>query len=182
MIILCSGHDRRCLGAVSGKFEEHTEVVRINALIIRMLPEIIPLTSDVASGGRGPNCASWTLGWKVRMINALSPDLVIETHLNAFKDSNVSGCETLYYPENENEKIAKMIQFEIVNKIGNRDRGVKAREDLFILRRTHCPTFIVELLFITNHNDRKLLKTPEIIAQGIVKAIEELKKYFHVIE
>ena len=181
MIILVDGHDRRCIGCSVENFEEHTEVKKINALVISMLPSAVYLSSDIAIGGRGLNCPSWTLSWKVRIINSLSPDLVIETHLNAFSDSKVSGCETLYYPENDNEKIAKMIQFEIVSKIGNRDRGVKAREDLFILRRTHCPTFIIEPLFITNPLDRELLKTPEIIAQGIVSAFKELKKYFHTV-
>ena len=118
----------------------------------------------------------WTLSWKVRIINSLSPDLVIETHLNAFSDSKVSGCETLYYPENQNEKIAKMIQFELVNKIGNRDRGVKARRDLFILKRTPS-TFIIEPLFLTNSDDRELLSHPEIIAEGIVNAIQNIKKF-----
>jgi len=177
MIILCSGHDRRCQGVVFQEIREHTEVKKINSLVISMFPSVIYLDSDIAPGNRSYGCAFRTLSWKVRAINSLSPDIAIETHLNAYFDPKVSGCETLYYPENDNEKIAKIIQFELVSKIGNRDRGVKAREDLFILRRTYCPTFIIEPLFLTNPDDRKLLSSPEIIAQGIVNAIKEIKKF-----
>jgi len=177
VIVLCDGHDRRCQGAVFKKIKEHTEVKKINSLAVSMLPSVIYLSSDIAPGNRGYGCAFRTLSWKVRAINSLDPDIAIETHLNASEDLGISGCETLYYPENENEKIAKMIQFELINKIGHRDRGVKARQDLFILRRTYCPTFIIEPLFITNPEDRKLLKRPEIIAQGIVNAIKNIQKF-----
>jgi len=177
MIVLVDGHDRRCQGAVFKKIKEHTEVKKINALTVSMLPEIIYLSSDIAPGNRGYGCAFRTLSWKVRAINSLDPDIAIETHLNAFSDSSVSGCETLYYPENDNEKIAKIIQFELINKIGNRDRGVKANRDLYILRRTYCPTFIIEPLFLTNEKDRKLLNSPEIIARGIVNAIKNIQKF-----
>ena len=86
MIAIVGSHDIRCPGAVLGDLIEHFESIKINNLVVNFLTSIIHISSDAAPGGRGPNCASWTLSWKVRTINALNPDLVIETHLNAFKD------------------------------------------------------------------------------------------------
>lgn len=156
---------------------EHTEVKKINALVISMLPEVIHLSSDIVPGVGGCECASWTLRWKVATVNSLDPDIVIETHLNASKNPGARGCETLYYPVGDNEKVAKIIQFELVSKIGNYDRGVKARKDLFILRKTRCPTFIIEPLFLTSNDDRKLLTKPEVIAEGVVSSIKSIKRF-----
>lgn len=181
-VILVSGHDYRCPGAKAGKFIEHFEVKKINALVESALPEnirLLHLTSDIVNIKK--NCQSESLKWKVKIINKLKPDFAIETHLNSYFDPEVDGCETLYYPTKNNKELATILQKALVSSISNKDRGVKPRKDLYFLKRTKCPAFIIEPLFISSPKGQHILRwfpssIPEgLVARGIIEGILALK-------
>ena len=51
---------------------------------------------------------------------------------------------------------------------GLRDRGVFARPGLYVLRRTNMPALLVEMGYLTNPEDARLLSTdPQSFARGI---------------
>jgi len=55
------------------------------------------------------------------------------------------------------------------------DRLVKFNDDLYVLKRTKCPAVLVEVGFITNSYEEKLLNSADYqlkIALAIVKGIE----------
>ena len=57
---------------------------------------------------------------------------------------------------------------------GLRNRGMKVRPGLYVLRRTAMPAVLVELGFITNPSDAALMNTqPNLFADGIYAGILE---------
>ena len=55
---------------------------------------------------------------------------------------------------------------------GLADRGVFARPTLYVLRRTKMPALLLEIGFITNSGDARLMaENPNLIARGIYNGI-----------
>ena len=78
--------------------------------------------------------------------------MVISLHSNAFNQS-AKGAETLYWPTRKKGcRLAQCIQNELV-KLGRTDRGIKPRDNLYLLRKTAAPCVIVEPFFIDNDSE-----------------------------
>lgn len=94
------------------------------------------------------------------IINASKCDLVVSIHNNAYNDLNSNGIETLVYSENSKNsvRIGKSIQSEMIKTSGLRDRGIKYRSDLAILKRTTMDAVLLEIGFITNKKENELLR------------------------
>ena len=109
--------------------------------------------------------------------NKSSYDLTVSVHCNSF-NSTSCGHEVLYYPTpNQGEKLARAIQTSLVKTVGLRDRGVKPRKDLCVLRDTKSIAVIVETAFISNPNEAKLLEqNPEIFAKAIAEGVKNYLK------
>ena len=55
---------------------------------------------------------------------------------------------------------------------GLRNRGMQVRTGLYVLRKTAMPAVLVELGFITNAEDARLMSTrPDLFAEGIYRGI-----------
>ena len=125
--------------------------------------------------------------------NANAVDLDISIHFNSgAKDktgnSKSTGVECLIYnTSNNKEVIAKRICANIA-QLGFKNRGVKIRSDLSILKKTKSSCILVECCFIDDLDDVKLYNAKTMakaIAQGILnKTIEDKKitdEYYRVI-
>jgi N-acetylmuramoyl-L-alanine amidase len=89
--------------------------------------------------------------------NRFESNLFISIHCNSAMISEVKGTET--FCENaggESEKLATCIQNQIVSNLATIDRGVKVG-NFYILRLTKCPAVLVEMAFLSNESDEKLL-------------------------
>ena len=107
--------------------------------------------------------------------NTSNSDLFISIHCNAAENETANGVEVLYYPTSgKGKEYAVQVQSELVKATNLRDRGVKTRTDLHVLKRTKAPAILVELAFITNTKEEKLLlDSPEVFAQGIYNGIKK---------
>lgn len=86
---------------------------------------------------------------ETKKANAGNYDWYLDVHLNASTGKG-HGVETLVYSTKYKEAIA------ITNNISNlgfTNRGVKAREDLYILKNTKMKALLIECFFIDNKND-----------------------------
>ena len=92
--------------------------------------------------------------------NKFGADIVISLHLNAYTDPSANGTETFVYKKGSNaEKIANLVQKNLVAALGTKNRGVK-EGNLAMVRDTNAPAILCELGFITNENDHiKLVNT-----------------------
>ncbi|MBE6641355.1 MAG: N-acetylmuramoyl-L-alanine amidase [Ruminococcaceae bacterium] len=109
--------------------------------------------------------------------NAWGADYFISLHCNASADPSASGTEALVFSfGGRSYPLAQNILAGIVNATGLRNRGVKLRPGLYVLRKTVMPAILLELGFISNPGDAALLSgSPELFARGIFNG---MNRYF----
>jgi len=117
--------------------------------------EVNLLQSDNLMGESvGPNVTA--------MANAWEADVFISIHCNA-ADGSARGTETFCWEcGGEGERLARGLQRSVWGALAAfdedlPDRGVKVRQDLCVLRMTEMPAALVELAFIDNEQDARLL-------------------------
>jgi len=100
-------------------------------------------------------------------------DFGVSIHCNAAESGHSHGTETLYYPTSKyGKQLAQCIQEELVKAVELKDRGIKPRKDLAILKRTKRVFVLVECAFISNAREEKMLKENyNLFAQGITRGI-----------
>lgn len=92
--------------------------------------------------------------------NKFGADIYISLHANWSDNGAANGVETFVYKfGGEAEKIAKEVQRRLVEQLGAADRKVK-EENLYVLRKTDMPAILVELGFMSNIAEVKLLTEP----------------------
>ena len=114
-----------------------------------------------------------SLNKRVAVANNHNADFFISIHHNAFPGAQ--GCEILCYPGSKGIDIAKVILPEIVS-LGFRDRGVKIRDDLFVLKNTSMPAILIECAFCDSEHDMQIYNS-EAMAAAIFRGI---KKAFNI--
>lgn len=111
------------------------------------------------------------LAVRANVANDAKCDCFISIHCNAAEDRSANGSETWYHPRSaEGKRLAKAIQTALVSVGGLRDRGLKQSDGFAVLRKTAMPAVLVELGFISNPEEEKLLSNPKWLQQ-VVKAI-----------
>ncbi len=128
----------------------------------RPTPETLLGTSNASS-----------LRARVDGANNWGADYFISIHTNASDNSNASGAEAYAYSRPSRAfSLGEDIVVGIVGVTGERDRGMKVRPGLYVLKNTAMPAVLVEIGFITNPGDATIMRdNPEIYAQGIYQGI-----------
>jgi len=80
--------------------------------------------------------------------NDWEADYFVSVHLNC-NGSTVAGIETLY-KSSAGKELAGPVQKEMIAATGDTDRGLKYRDDLYVLDGTNMPAILVEVGFISN--------------------------------
>ncbi len=98
----------------------------------------------------------------------------VSIHANAGQDPAAAGTET-YYKTPESQALAAIVQAEVVQALGEPDRGIRTA-DFYVIVNTPMPSVLVETAFITNAREEELLRdlvvrrrVAEAIARAIVK-------------
>lgn len=115
------------------------------------------------------------LGWRVGRARAARCDVIVSLHCNAHTTKQANGIETLY---RDHEWVAQAVQEELVRMTGLRNRGIKLRTDLAILKFER-PTILVELGFISNDNDRAEMLDPAWQKQACMAICDGLARSVH---
>ncbi|WP_234417243.1 N-acetylmuramoyl-L-alanine amidase [Lysinibacillus sp. 2017] len=105
-------------------------------------------------------------------------EIYVSVHVNSATSSSAKGTETYYNVSTgdqyeEDQKLAKYINSEIVTNANMTNRGVK-EGPFYVIKNMIIPSVLVELGFISNTEDRQKLvndKYVEIYAQAIYKGI-----------
>lgn len=107
----------------------------------------------IACMTRDSNDVPAALRYRVGRARSFDSDCIVSIHCNAAASALAHGTETLYLTS---QWVAAEVQRRLVKALGTRDRGVKQRDDLAILRYER-PSILVELGFLSNATERKLL-------------------------
>jgi N-acetylmuramoyl-L-alanine amidase len=116
----------------------------------------------------------------VQKSSAFQADYFISVHCNAFADHSAHGVETYaYLPGGQGQAIAKSIQARLAAATGLADRGVKFA-NFYVLKYTLCPAVLVEIGFITNPAEERLMTEQEFkskvalaISEGFNQAVKK---------
>ncbi|WP_425060196.1 Germination-specific N-acetylmuramoyl-L-alanine amidase [Sporomusa carbonis] len=110
---------------------------------------------------------------RVEMVEESDADLFVSIHANAVTNAKRHGAEVFYCANSEaGKKLATSVQAELCN-VTQTSRAAKTA-DYFVLRRNKIPAALIEVGYITNIEERKLLLTPEYqkkLAEAIAKGI-----------
>lgn len=165
-IFINAGHGGIDAGAVSKKGTKEADITRkVSSLLACQLIQ------------KGFNVEFFqqnkTLSEITKVENNSNSDLFISIHCNSFSDSKANGAEVLHYPNStKGIKLAKLVQNELIDATTLHDRGIKARSDLHVLKRTKATAILIELAFLSNPEEEKLLlDEPKVFADAIAKGI-----------
>ncbi|WP_440897059.1 N-acetylmuramoyl-L-alanine amidase CwlD [Amphibacillus sp. Q70] len=96
---------------------------------------------------------------RVAFMEEKDPDIFITIHLNALPSTQWRGAQTFYHPNQPNSKIlAEMIQEEIKINLANTNREALAINSIYVLKYANRPASLVEIGFLSNPDERELLK------------------------
>lgn len=109
-------------------------------------------------------------------------DVFISIHGNSFTNSAVNGIEVLYTPvvgdpikDNIEKKLAQSLLDNVIKETGANNRGLVKSPRLVVTRKAKMPAALVEVGFLSNPKEEKLIANPDYqnnIINGIVKGIE----------
>ena len=112
------------------------------------------------------------LGLVCETSNEWGADIFVSLHCNAF-NTQARGTETLYKSFN-GQRLANDIQSQLIRSINTVDRGVKKRDDLWVLNGTDATAVLVEMAFIDNDDDLKMLNNDlDTIVRAIARGITD---------
>lgn len=116
---------------------------------------------------------------RILFIQKNRSDLYLSIHLNWYNNSYYGGVEVLYNNINKDNKL-------LSEKISNEFKinGIKTRKniptDLYLYKNTRVPGVLIECGFLSNSNDRYLLKQQayqkrisKIITNGVIKYLND---------
>ncbi|HAG42568.1 MAG TPA: hypothetical protein DCL31_03285, partial [Clostridium sp.] len=100
---------------------------------------------------------------RAQIANIFGADAFVSIHNNSFGDRSVSGTETYVYTGtgeriNESKKLAGLVQNNLLNNLGSKNRGVKSA-DFAVVRQTYMPAILAELEFISNPTVEEKMRT-----------------------
>lgn len=97
---------------------------------------------------------------RIYLIKEKNVDAFVSIHLNAIPSSRWSGAQTFYNPvREENKRLATFIQAELIRNLENTNRLAKQKGDVYILKHSPVPTALVEVGFLSNPEEARLLAT-----------------------
>lgn len=115
---------------------------------------------------------------RLEFIHDKEADFFVTIHLNAIPSPRWRGAQTFYYPKfPESKHLAQMIQAEIVRNLENTDRAALAINGIYLLQQAEIPGSLVEIGFLSNEEERELLKQESYQRQVAGSIYEGILRY-----
>ena len=172
LIIIDAGHGGKDSGAVGPSGLKEKDVVLSVAKklkkSIERYGEKVKLTRD--------EDVYLTLSERAQIANRANAEYFISIHCNSYIEPRANGCEAYVYAKRgETYEVAKSIYESLNGEIKLTSRGVK-EAPFTVLTKTHMPAVLVEIAFISNFKEEKLLgddtfldRVAEAITKGLYK-------------
>ncbi len=188
MIILDPGHGHPDSGAIGGDVLEKDITLKVANKLRDYLQQqgaIVQLIREEDTDLAPKDMKGYSkrkvvdLKKRLEIINDSDADLFISIHLNAIPSAKWRGAQTFYhFSLLENEKIAKFIQDEFRNNLGNTTREAKPLNSIYLLRYAKKPGALVEIGFLSNIEERNLLATDEYQTKVAAAIYTGVSRYF----
>ena len=165
MVINVHGGHNRIVPGASGYLDEVTEDRAVTAQVIaklRALGHTVFDCTDDSGRTQGQNLANI-----VHACNAHAADLNVSIHLNS---GGGTGTEVLVYSDTGAAAGYAAKICVAISELGYRNRGVKERKNLYVLRHTTAPALLVECCFVDSAADAQRFDADK-MAAAIVRGI-----------
>ncbi|MCA1024286.1 N-acetylmuramoyl-L-alanine amidase [Halobacillus litoralis] len=176
--IIDPGHGGKDPGAVRSELYEKTITLSTAKKVVKQLRDkgaSVTLTRT--------NDTFIAVEERVQLSNSTITSAFISLHYNAFKDQSIRGIETFYNDVEGTHELAEAIQNSLINHIEFTNRGAK-QASYKVLRENKQPALLIELGFITNPKERKLVRTDtyqEKAAKSIVSGLEDYFNHDYIV-
>jgi len=102
------------------------------------------------------------LNRRVEIINSRENAIAVSIHANAIGNNRWRGAQTFYDPRSlENKELATHIMDSIRTNIGEFPREQRPISNIYILRNSEIPIALVEVGFLSNPDEARLLASEE---------------------
>lgn len=122
---------------------------------------------------------------RVEIASQAQANIFVSVHFNSSRSPEAQGIEIFFCDSKENKtrtqaskKLADAILGKVIRRTSANSRGVK-RGNFYVIRETEMPAVLVEGGFISNAEERVLLKSrdyQEKIARGIADGVDQYFK------
>lgn len=158
LVCIDAGHGGNDCGAVNVIKGSPSES-QYNLMVAQALAEELKLRGlDIMYTRKDDTFVS--LSERVSKANAMKADLFVSLHHNSFSGTSATARGTevcIYSIKNESSKaLAAKMSKAISSLLDVRDRGVKERPALYVLKRTRMPAILIEFLFMSSEDDMKI--------------------------
>lgn len=184
IIVIDAGHGGSDPGAIASSGVQEKNVTLPIAMYLKADLEAkgakVLMTRTTDKDVYGPNASGPNeLQARVDVANKNNADAFVSIHINSFTNPSVGGIAAYYYQKTSyDSRLASRIQNQIAGESGfGGDRGIQPG-DLYVLRRSSMPATLVELGFISNPTEARLL-TQQSVQQDFARRIcDGLVAYF----
>lgn len=185
VIVIDPGHGGNDAGAIgpTGVMEKSV-TLRVSLELEKLLTEegatvIMTRRTDKAVSPNGAKASDIEeLQARCDIANSEKADIFISIHADSFTNPNAKGSTGYYYSKSDTEdgkNLADAIRRGLCEQIKTPSRGTKPC-NFYVVRHTDMPATLLELAFISNPEEEKILDSEEGIkkaAQGIMDGIED---------
>ena len=174
-------------GGATGKYTKQKEY-DLNLKVAKLLEKKLKAKGYRVIMIRTKNDVNISNSKRAKIANEAKADAFIRIHANADTSSKTNGVLTLCQTKNnkynkklykKSYKLSKSIVKSIAKKTGAKDLGVERTDKMSGINWAQVPVTIVEMGFLTNKKEDKLLATKEYqkkIVNGIVSGLEDFLK------
>lgn len=180
IIIIDPGHGGKDPGSISDNTYESSINLEISKYLEYELTKVgatVILTREGDYDLSSPN-AKWRkksdFDNRINLINNSKANMYLSIHLNYLEDKKYDGPQ-VFYNNNENKIIAQTIQEELNKELKNDRKIKKIPTRTYMYSKLTIPGVLIECGFLSNYNEKELLKTPEyqsklakIITNGVI--------------
>ena len=168
-----SGHNTGAVGNGLVEQDINYEVGLYLAQLLNDDPRFVARLSRPTEGTILGTNNSTSLQARVNAANSWPADYFVSIHCNSNTNPNIRGSEVYVYQENtQSYWLAQHILNGLTETAGTRDNGVRVNPSLYVLRRTSMPAVLVELAYLSNAEDARLLEEdPWSFALGIYRGM-----------
>lgn len=180
VVVLDPGHGGTDPGAVGlNKTQEKTITLAValqaKTLLEKSGAKVVMTRQDDRDVFGPSSSASDELKARTTIANNIKADAFISVHINAFSGRSAGGTSTYFYQKTPYDAmLAQNLQTSLLRAGGLQDRGVNSA-NFYVIKRTFMPAALLELAFISNPDEEKLMNTPQWqqrMAQAIVQGLD----------
>lgn len=179
MVVIDPGHGGSDPGAIGDSgLKEKTVTLSVSKKLQELLQKKgakVTLTRSNDADVYGPYASDVNeLQARVNVAEKNNADIFISVHINSSTNKKVGGFSSYYYPKTAHDKrLAQKIQDKLAKNFGRDNLGVR-EANFYVTKRSSMPAVLLELCFISNKDEEKLLqsawfqnKAAKLIAEGV---------------